>query len=178
MQNEIGSTKVVLEQSQCRAAECNIGNMIADAFVNARVLSYDGQYWTDASIAFIQGGGVRASIHAGTITQFDLDQVLPFNDMLILVKMPGSILKQALEHSVARYTGDRGEFLQMSGVKVVYDLTKSAGERVQSVQVRCAECDVPQFEDLDPKRTYGVILAQFLYSGGDGFNMFKVRISK
>lgn len=176
IENVIGSTKVVLEQSQCRAAECNIGNMIADAFVNARVLSYIGHYWTDASIAFVQGGGIRSSIPAGNITQFNLDEVLPFNDMIILVQMTGSILKQALEHSVARYTGDRGEFLQLSGVKVVYDLTQSVGERVQSIQVRCAECDIPQFQDLDLKKTYGVLLAKFLYNGGDGFNMFKVRI--
>lgn len=174
MHQEFGETKVLLEQSQCRAVECNIGNMIADAYVNSRVLSYAGDYWTDAAIALIQGGGVRASVHIGKITLFDMDQVLPFEESLILIRVPGRILKEALEHSVTKYTKDRGEFLQMSGMQVVYDLTKLPGHRVRSVQVRCADCNVPHFEDLDPAKIYGVIMTRFIYNGGDGFTMFKV----
>lgn len=175
MDNVIGSTKVELEVSHCRSGECNIGNLIADAFLHARVLRHNGKYWTDASIGFIQGGGVRASIRTGNITEFDLRQVLPFKDRLILVQVPAIILKLALEQSVARYTGDRGEFLQLAGIKVVYDLAKPPGNRVQSVRIRCADCDVPRFEILNPNKTYGVVLAWFLYSGGDGYAMFNVR---
>lgn len=174
MEQEFGETKVLLEQSQCRSAECNIGNMVADAYVNARVLSYNGDYWTDAAIAIIQGGGLRASIDVGKVTMFDMDQVLPFDEILLLVHMTGRTLLDALEHAVARYSKDRGEFLQMSGMRVVYDLTKSPGHRVRSVEVRCAECDVPHFEQLDVAKMYGVIMTKFVYSGGDGFAMFKV----
>lgn len=171
---EIGVTKVLLDQTDCRATECNTGNMIADAFINARVLTYKGEYWTDGAIAIIQGGGIRASVQAGKITRFDLDQVVPFHEKLILVRIPGKILRNALEHSVERYTKDRGEFLQMSGMKVVYNLSRPAGKRVQSVQVRCAECNVPHFSDLDDRKIYGVVMTSFLYNGGDGYTIFKV----
>lgn len=173
-QEEIGVTRVLLDNSECRAVECNMGNMITDSFINARVLSYKGEYWTDAAIALIQGGGIRASVQAGKITRFDLDQILPWNDRLILVRMPGAVLRSALEHSVARYTKDRGEFLQMSGIRVVYNLTSPVGHRVESVQVRCAECNVPHYNDLDDKKIYGVVTIMFMYDGGDGYTMFKV----
>lgn len=60
LQNKVvGYTKVLLDGSTCRREECNLGNLIADAMVNEYALTYkdDNNYWTDAAIAFIQGGG-------------------------------------------------------------------------------------------------------------------------
>lgn len=55
----VGYTKVYLEgERSCRRKECNLGNLIADSMVNARVLeNKGGEYWTDAAIALIMGGG-------------------------------------------------------------------------------------------------------------------------
>lgn len=170
----LGESKVHLEGNECRTVECNLGNLISDALIYMRVKQFFGKRWTDASIAFIQGGGIRASATVGNITKFDLKTILPFNNSMYVLNVTGDILKKALEHSVAHYTGDRGEFLQMSGLRIAYDLSRSPGNRAISIDVLCTDCDVPTYEKFDLNRVYGVILSQFLYEGGDGFNMFAV----
>lgn len=170
----LGVSKVLLDGSKCRAVECNIGNMISDALIYTRVNQFNGTRWTDASIAFVQGGGIRASARVGNVTKFDLKTILPFGNTLLVMNMTGTIVKQALERAVEQFTGDRGEFLQMSGLRVVYNMSKPSGQRVDSVDVLCSDCDVPVFNKLDLNREYGVIMSDFIYEGGDGFTMFKV----
>lgn len=55
----LGYTKVFLEGGNiCRMRECNMGNLVTDAMIYTRVIEdQGGDYWTDASIAIIQGGG-------------------------------------------------------------------------------------------------------------------------
>lgn len=59
-----------------------------------------------------------------------------------------------------------------AGVRVRYDVRRPVGQRVRAVRIRCAECAVPQFEQLDADRWYALIVPSFLYAGGDGFVMF------
>lgn len=173
-ETKLGTAMVHLDGSSCRKSECNAGNMITDAHIYTRVRQYSGSYWTDASIALLQGGGIRSSISSGDITKFDLKTILPFQNVLLVVNATGSILMQMLEHSVRHYTGDRGEFMQMSGLRVVYDMSKKPGHRVQSAEALCAQCDIPSFSPIDPNKEYGVIISDFLYNGGDGYTVFKV----
>ncbi|XP_050069190.1 protein 5NUC-like [Anopheles maculipalpis] len=173
---EIGESKVFLDSSRCRFEECNIGNMIADSLVithaTTREQSNDG-FWTDAAIGFIQGGGIRASINRGPISMKDLKTVLPFGNAMVVTEINGTQLRQMLEQSVHRYDGvsGYGEFLQMAGVNVEYDLTRPPMQRVVHVKVRCARCQVPAYEDLKDDEHYRVLLSQFLYDGGDGYDM-------
>lgn len=142
--------------------------------VYTHALQYKGEYWTDAGLAFMQGGGIRASGAIGNLTHYDLTTILPFNNTLILVNVTGETIVEALERSVERYTGDRGEFLQMSGIQVRYNLSEPSGHRVKSVKVVCTECSVPTFYKLDLNEHYGLIISDFVYDGGDDFKMFKV----
>ncbi|XP_055316674.1 protein 5NUC-like [Sitodiplosis mosellana] len=172
-ESRIGYSKVLLDGNTCRTSECNLGNLISDALVYARVNQYEGEHWTDAAICFIQGGGIRGSAPFGHLTKFDLKTILPFNNSMLLVNMTGTGILQVLEHSVEHYTGDRGEFLQMSGIRVVYNMTKDPGHRVQSVETLCTDCEVPSYMALEPLKNYRVILSLFLYKGGDGYSMIK-----
>nr|XP_040229791.2 protein 5NUC [Anopheles coluzzii] len=173
---QIGHSNVFLDSSRCRFEECNIGNMIADSLVityaTTREQSNDG-FWTDAAIGFIQGGGIRASVNAGPITMKDLKTVLPFGNAMVVTDVTGAQLRQMLEQSVHRYDGvsGYGEFLQMAGVNVEYDLSRPPMQRVVHVKVRCARCQVPAYEELQDDGVYRVILSQFLYDGGDGYEM-------
>ncbi|XP_043642935.1 protein 5NUC [Drosophila teissieri] len=171
----VGHTKVHLEGNKafCRAEECNLGNLIADAFVFSRLLEEQGgDFWTDAAISITQGGGIRSSIEKrsdGAITDNDLLSVLPWRNKLYVVPMPGSYIRRALEHAaVLRGKDSDGGFLQVSGIHVVFNLNKPEGQRVVSVQVRCAACRVPTYSDLNDSATYNVVLGEFLLDGGDG----------
>lgn len=171
----IGETKVTLD-GDCRFRECNLGNLIADSMVYVRSIQYAGVdgYWTDASIAFMNSGGIRSNIDIGNITHYDLLTILPFDSRLVIIKLTGKDILVALENSVSRYsdTIGRGEFFQYSGAQVTYNLTQPSGSRVQSVKLRCSNCDVPRFHDLEENRSYNVLITSFLSEGGDGYSVF------
>ena len=56
---------------------------------------------------------------------------------------------------------------------VSYDLSKPPGGRVVKAEVRCTECEVPEFVPLDLEKVYKVVLPSFLVSGGDGYSMIR-----
>lgn len=62
------------------------------------------------------------------------------------------------------------------GLKVVYDLKKPIGERVQDAQVLCSECSIPQYEPLNTNQMYSVIISEFLKNGGDKFEVLRTEI--
>lgn len=165
----IGKTKTSLDY-QCHRSECNLGNFITDALVFNRVKQYKGPYWTDASIAIHNGGGIRAAIPVGNISKYDLLSVLPFENQLLVLNVTGHVLKLALEKSVRAYAHG-SEFLQISGLRVVYNLMNKPGQRVESVDVLCQKCEIPKYEKLDINEEYGIIINSFNYGQ---FDMYKV----
>ncbi|EDW01381.1 protein 5NUC [Drosophila grimshawi] len=173
----VGYTKVELEGGNvCRLRECNLGNLIADSMVHARVLELpDGDYWTDAPIALLQGGGIRSSIEKnsnGSITGSDILTTLPFENSLYITRITGKTLRNALERSAyVRNLDSNGGFLQFAGIRVEYDYDKEEGQHVVSALVRCAECNVPTYSHLNESESYKVIVSEFLLNGGDGYKL-------
>uniref|UniRef100_T1PHF3 5'-nucleotidase n=1 Tax=Musca domestica TaxID=7370 RepID=T1PHF3_MUSDO len=175
-EDTVGHTKVFLEGSRkvCRHQECNLGNLITDAMVYARILEdFGGAYWTDAAIAFMQGGSIRSSIEKrsdGSVLAIDVASVLPFKNDLYVSQITGRSLLAVLEHSASMYeTESKGGFLQMSGIHTTYDYNNPVGSRVIATEVLCANCDVPTFEPLEEDRLYNVIVPSYLANGGDGY---------
>ncbi|XP_053966570.1 protein 5NUC-like [Anastrepha ludens] len=176
----VGHTKVKLEGSSsvCRRFECNLGNFIADSLVYARVVEdQGGTYWTDAPIAIINSGGIRAGVDKrsdGSITENDILSVLPFKNNLYVIRISGKKLRSTLELSATKRTKDSsGGFLQFSGFRVTYDYRNEEGNRVTAVEVRCAECDVPDYEPLDDSKEYSIITTEFLKDGGDNHDLIE-----
>lgn len=60
-----------------------------------------------------------------------------------------------------------------AGVRVVYDLSQPVGERVVQVSLRCADCEIPIYEELDLEKEYGLLISSYMLNGGDGYSMFK-----
>ncbi|XP_060656295.1 protein 5NUC-like isoform X1 [Drosophila nasuta] len=176
-QTIVGYTKVTLEGGNiCRLRECNLGNLVADSMVHTRVLEDKaGDYWTDASIALIQGGGIRATIDKngnGSITGSDVLTVLPFENNLYITRISGATLRSALERSASiRNQDSNGGFLQFAGLIIEYDYDMEEGHRVVSALVRCAECAVPTYSPLNETALYKVIVNEFILNGGDGYNL-------
>ncbi|KAK9956332.1 hypothetical protein ABG768_014074 [Culter alburnus] len=175
----VGQTLVYLNGTfeECRFRECNLGNLICDAMVHNNIKYADEIQWNHVSSCILNGGAIRSPIDErnrnGSITMEDLITVLPFGGTFDLVQMNGSTLREVFEHSVRRYGGNTGEFLQVSGFQLVYDLSKPPGNRVKSVNVLCTECRVPRYEPLNPKKVYKVVLPSYLVDGGDGYSMIK-----
>ncbi|CAH2043420.1 unnamed protein product, partial [Iphiclides podalirius] len=168
----VGSSLAFLDGEQCRIRECNLGNIITDS-----ILNYTNEMYDDVKIAVIQGGRIRASLGRPeppfNITRGDLITILPFSDTLTIITMNGSVLLKSLEHSVAswRTIDSPGQFLQMSGVEVIYDLSKPSGHRVQSAKAMCIGCS--GLGEIQPDLKYKIILPGFLADGGDGYSIFE-----
>ncbi|XP_030560619.1 protein 5NUC-like isoform X2 [Drosophila novamexicana] len=175
----IGHTKVYLEGgNMCRLRECNLGNMIADSMVHTRMLeNKGGEYWTDAAIALISGGGIRTSISKnaeGSITFRDMSETIPFENRLFVTRITGKTLLNALELSASiRNRDSNGGFQQLSGIRVEYNYDMEEGHRVTSAQIRCAECSVPSYLNLNESAYYKAIVPEFLLNGGDGFQLIE-----
>ncbi|XP_050960426.1 5'-nucleotidase [Labeo rohita] len=175
----VGQTLVYLNGTfkECRFRECNLGNLICDAMVHNNIKYADEIQWNHVSSCILNGGFIRSPIDErnrnGSITMEDLIAVLPFGNTFDLVQMNGSTLKEVFEHSVRRHGGGTGEFLQVSGFQVVYDLSKPSGNRVKSVNVLCTKCRVPRYEPLNPKKLYKLVLPSYLVDGGDDYTMIK-----
>lgn len=131
----------------------------------------------NSTVALITSGAIRSGLRNGTITRLDLEEILPFSDSLVVVNIPGQLLLQALEYSVRKYAERRfiGTFLQMSGLRVIFDAAKWPGNRVVSVKIRTSEST---YEELDLFKKYNVIITSFMYRQHFGYNMFRVSDGK
>lgn len=162
-QKEIGETAEAIDGSRevCRATECTMGNLVADAMVDR--LSDQG-----ITIAIQNGGGLRASIDAGTVTMGEVLTVLPFQNSLASFQLKGSDIVAALENGVGQVEEGAGRFPQVSGLKYTADLNKPAGSRITSVEVKEGD----GFVAIDPNKVYGVATNNYMRSGGDGYSVF------
>lgn len=113
-----------------------------------------------ADISFYNAGGIRADVPSGPITLEKLFTVLPFDNLLVTVKLTGEQIRGLLEQSI---TSEKG--LQVSGLQVEYDLSRSPGSKVLSVTVG--------EKALDPTALYSVAINDFLAAGGDRYKIFR-----
>jgi 5'-nucleotidase len=154
----IGRTDVPLEArgSQLRTQETNVGDFVAD-----RLRERLG-----ADAAFVNGGAIRTNriVPAGPLTKRDVHSLLPFTDVVLKLELRGRDLRSALEHGLAQTDREGGGFLQVSGVRVVWDPRRAAGQRVVSITVGG--------RPLDDDTPYSVAVSSYLVRGGDGYTAF------
>jgi len=149
-------------RDSCRVRECEMGNLIADAML-ARVKDQG------ISIAFANGGGLRASIDAGPVTMGEVLTVLPFQNTLATFKLKGADVVAALENGVSQVEEVKGRFAQVAGLKYAWTRNAPAnGGRVLEVMVRDGEAWAP----IDPDKVYGVVTNNYVRGGGDGYAVF------
>jgi len=144
----IGTAAADLTRDPTR--ESDLGDVVADAMREA----------SGTQIAFQNGGGIRSDIPRGPITLEAVFTSLPFDDDLITMDLTGEQIRELLEKSVLSEN-----MLQVSGIQIVYDLSKPAGAKAVSVEVAG--------KPMEPQATYRVVTNDFLASGGNQFNIFK-----
>ncbi|TKT77535.1 5'-nucleotidase C-terminal domain-containing protein [Aquamicrobium sp. LC103] len=161
---EISETTAVIDGSRetCRAKECEMGNLISDAILD-RV---KGQ---GISIAFQNGGGIRASIDQGVIIMGEVLTVLPFQNTLATFQLSGKDIVASIEAGLSEIEEGKGKFPQVAGVKYTFDKSVAPNQgRVKSVEVE----DNGNWVPIDPEKVYGVVTNNFVRGGGDGYEIF------
>lgn len=159
----IGNSQGPIEGAReiCRVQECSMGNLVADAIL-------DRTKAQGISIAFQNGGGLRASISAGDVSMGDVLTVLPFQNTVATFQLTGADVKAALENGLSQIDDGAGRFPQVAGLKYSFDKSKPPGSRLVSVDVQ----EGTEFKPLDPEKTYGVVSNNYMRAGGDGYTVF------
>ena len=141
-------------ESTLRFREGNLGNLVADAFRE------EGQ----CEVAAVNGGAIRVDelLPPGELTRHQVAEILLFKNRVLRLRVPGSVLGAALEHSAAMRGS--GGFLQLSGARAAFDLGAPAGKRLREAEAGGAP--------LQPDRPYTLCTLDFLAGGGDGYVMW------
>jgi len=148
----VGTSTALLDgdRTRARSGETTLGNFVADLMRTA----------TRADVALVNGGSLRASIGAGSVTYGDVITALPFENPVVVVALRGRTLRAALDRSAALAPASQpGGFLQVSGLRY-------AIENGRAVDVTVAGAP------LDDEREYTVAISDFLLAGGDGYTTF------
>ncbi len=186
LQKPIGESLVDLDgrKKSVRSKESNLGDFIADAL----------RWRFDGDIALTNGGGIRGDriYPKGVITYETLYTIHPFGNTAVIVKLTGKEIKQILEISASALKGKNdkynpnertptGGFLQVSGLRVTYDLNQPPtlidnkgnlikwGKRVKDVKV----LENGKWVEIKDDKVYKVITNSWTANGGDKYFVFK-----
>ncbi|KAM7285315.1 protein 5NUC-like [Ixodes scapularis] len=147
--------------------------MMADAYFAyyADMNTSSPDLWSNVNAAIINGGTIRAPLEQGVITMGAILTTAPFGQTIINVTLNGTTLRKMFEHSVANfsYLNKKGEFLQVSGMRVEYNLSLPSSCRVISLKILCKQCQVPVYQDVVDREMYTIVTTDFVARGGDGF---------
>lgn len=156
----VGFARGSFAQMTCQITECSVGNLVAEAMLLAH---------PRAQIAMTNSGGLRAGISRGNITRGQVLSVLPFGSALVDIPFMGKELRAVVEGIMSWQNVETGHeitsFVQIAGMRVVYNGAKAKGSRIISITVR--EGANGTFIDLAEDKEYLVVTQDFLAGGGD-----------
>lgn len=165
-----------------RKKEALIGDFVTDGLSNTMKLKgyvFDFCVINSGSIRFNKQDRPSGIYSSGSITSSEINEMLPFGDVPVLVTLTGAELKQFLERSVAQYPLAKGPFLQISKeLRILIDTLGSeqqlnttetsiisSGNRIVSIEINGIS--------YDPITEYKVLTINFLAQGDDGYVTFK-----
>ena len=167
-----------------RSGESPIGNFLADALRS--------RFRTDVSLA--NAGNIRGNkiFREGKFSEKTLQELFPYQSRVDILTVSGDVLRKAMEISASALAahGDgydtsfrtpTGGFLQVSGLRVVYDLknpptTFNEDGLVAQWGSRLADLRVEKdgsWEPVEDSAYYTVAISSWLSEGGDRYYLFK-----
>ncbi|MGH9333070.1 MAG: bifunctional metallophosphatase/5'-nucleotidase [Vicinamibacteria bacterium] len=148
LQQKVGRTEARMNRRYID--ESDVGNLFADIFVSA----------SKADIGFVHSGSLRKDLPAGDVALVDILDTYPFVDDIVVMRMTGDEIGRVLEQS---FTLERG-LLQVSGIEIVYDLSRPERQRLVSMRHRGSL--IKSTDELE------VAASGFLAEGGDLYDAF------
>jgi 2',3'-cyclic-nucleotide 2'-phosphodiesterase (5'-nucleotidase family) len=135
--------------------EGKLGNLIADLSLSAanRYLKESGKKAAD--ICMLNNGGLRTSLPAGAITRGKIFELMPFENMLVVLTISGEQMKNLLS-----YIG-RSKGMPVAGLQMKIDAEGNA----KDVMIGGKPFDMNQ--------NYRVATSDYLAGGGDKMGFFK-----
>jgi len=150
----IGQAEETFFCDGAREQENPLGNLVADS------MRWYTQY-LGADFAVQNGGGVRADIPEGQLTEMMIYETLPFDSTVVVLTLDGKSVQSLFEY-MATISPGQGGFPQVSeGVSMTIDASKKKCIRVMI-----------NGKPLDSSKTYKIATNSYLAAGGDGYRIF------
>jgi 5'-nucleotidase len=159
----IGEAAVPLDGREVavRHVESNWGNFIVDQMRGAFGKPH-------AELAFINGGTLRIDDYIMDDIRFeDIARTFGYSSYLRHMMMSGSEFRTVMEAGFRGEGSSKGYFPQVSGFRVCVDRSRPDFERIVSMQVPSGET----WAEIDAEREFSVVVPDFLYRGGDGYEI-------
>lgn len=161
LEKPIGYTAVPLDGrfTTVRTKETNLGNFVCDLM----------RHYYDADCALMASGTVRGDqiYSPGILLLKDILNCFPFEDPVVVLRISGKAILEALENSVCLVPALEGRFPQVSNIQFAYNPHLAPGSRVTWTKI--------QEEPLDLNKSYTMATRGYMGRGKDGYDSLLVR---
>lgn len=161
LEKPIGYTAVPLDGrfTTVRTKESNLGNFVCDLM----------RHYYDADCTLMAAGTVRGDqiYPPGVLLLKDILNCFPFEDPVVVLRINGKAILEALENSVSLVPALEGRFPQVSNIEFAYNPNLAPGSRVAWTKV--------YGEPLDLKKSYTMATRGYMSRGKDGYDSLLVR---
>ena len=161
LEKPVGYTAVPLDGrfTTVRTKESNLGNFVCDLM----------RHYYDADCALMAGGTVRGDqiYPPGVLLLKDIMNCFPFEDPVVVLRIKGNEIIEALENSVCLFPALEGRFPQVSNIQFAYNPKLAPGSRVTWTKIHG--------EPLDLDKSYTLATRGYMGRGKDGYDSLLVR---
>jgi len=150
MGQEIGKAKKDLTKER---PESTLGNFVADAILETARAHYD----KDIHFSLPNYGGLRVpSLNEGAITKGEIFELMPFDNLLVVLTIDGKMVEQLLTHTI---------------VKEGWPLSK--GIKVEADTLHKKHRFFINDKAVKPNETYRFCVSDYIANGGDDCSFLK-----
>lgn len=161
LEKPIGYAAVSLDGrfTTVRTKESNLGNFVCDLM----------RHFHDTDCALMASGTIRGDqiYPPGVILLKDILDCFPFEDPVIVIRVKGKAILQALENSVCLVPALEGRYPQVSNIQFKYNPKLPPGSRVIWATTNG--------ESLDLERSYTMATRGYMGRGKDGYDSLLVQ---
>lgn len=133
-----------------------IGNLMADVIYEEADPIFFKRTGEHIDFVLMNHGGIRSIISKGPISKRTAFELMPFENSIVISKLPGANVKELLDYLVRAKRAH-----PISKLKIILD---KDGQMIES-----AVNQIP----IDSNKTYYVATNDYLINGGDGMDFFK-----
>ena len=167
LEAQVGTAALSMDAREVavRLEESSWGNFIVDQMRK-------GFGKPEADLAFINGGTLRIDDMIEDDIRFeDIGRTFGFSSFLRHTTVTGAEFRRIMEAGYRGEGGSQGYFPQISGFRICVDRSRNEGDRIVSLQVP----DADEWQEIKTDEEYRLVVPDFLYGGGDGYDIPKDR---
>ena len=165
----VGTAALAMDvrEETVRSTETSWGNFITDQMRTAFGAP-------EVDLAFINSGTLRLDDYIEDDILFDdIGRTFGFSSYLRYTTLTGAEFKRVMEAGYRGGPESQGYFPQISGFRVCVDRSRNEFDRIVSLQVPTDD----GWQEIDAQGEYTLVVPDFLYGGGDGYEIPKDRFA-